>query len=335
MTTENKYKLIKNLYLVDLVLISVFIIIDLVSFLMLNIEISYSNIFKNVFSLSLGIYIYKLLSKKIDIRNFFYSITILLILLGLIFVFIPFFQTSDFDVINLIAIFIQVVIYFAISVIYKANNFNDYLIIEKSIVNKSLKTISIILTIFFIIHRGIYGYEEKQKEFAKLMKEIQNYNFQSPNYVILENQSDTISSDIPKPLGTISDFEAIFSDEQKNRIEDKLNMVNSKGKVEIVIATFDNSYINNISFSEFAFKVANEWGIGSVKTNNGIFICFSSQLGDVQIYTGLGIEKYISNAMVKDVIDTILIPYFKRGGYEEGLIVAIHKFSKISDTYIK
>ncbi|MBM3454639.1 MAG: TPM domain-containing protein [Bacteroidetes bacterium] len=140
---------------------------------------------------------------------------------------------------------------------------------------------------------------------------------------------------IPKPTGVVSDFESFFSQDQKNKISAKIDSVNALGKIEIGLATFDSSYTRDSLFEEFALRVANNWGIGNSKLNNGVFICISFQMRIIQIKTGLGIEKYITNETVEGVIDDILIPSFRKQRFTEGIIEAVEELSRLSYLYIK
>lgn len=140
---------------------------------------------------------------------------------------------------------------------------------------------------------------------------------------------------IPKPTDLVSDFEGFFSPEQKKKIIEKIDSVNALGKIKIGLATFDSTYVRDSLFGEFALKVANSWGIGDPRLNNGIFICISFQMKNIQIKTGIGIEKFITNEMADDILDRIILPAFRAKKFSEGVIAAINELSRLSMLYIK
>lgn len=150
-----------------------------------------------------------------------------------------------------------------------------------------------------------------------------------------QRQSEPKQFSIPDPEGFVSDFESFFSKDQRAKITAKLDSVNRVGKVEIGFATFDSTYASDSLFGEFALQVAKKWGIGSAALHNGIFICISFQMKNIQIKTGLGIEKYITDAMVGDVIERVILPSFRQGKFLEGVLKAIDEFSRLANIYIK
>lgn len=150
-----------------------------------------------------------------------------------------------------------------------------------------------------------------------------------------QRKSETKQFSIPDPKGFVSDFESFFSEDQKAKIIAKLDSVNKVGKVQIGFATFDSTYASDSLFGEFALQVAKKWGVGSAALHNGIFICISFQMKNIQIKTGLGIEKYITDAMVGDIVARVILPSFRQGKFLEGVLKAIDEFSRLANIYIK
>ena len=68
----------------------------------------------------------------------------------------------------------------------------------------------------------------------------------------------------------------------------------------------------------YTLKLANTWGVGKKGSNNGIIIAIAPYMRRVRINNGLGIEKKLSDAETKNIIDSIITPNFKKGDYFEG-----------------
>jgi uncharacterized protein len=92
------------------------------------------------------------------------------------------------------------------------------------------------------------------------------------------------------------------------------------------------------SLEQFALKSFNELGIGRKDINNGVLIVFSEPLHEVRITTGLGTEKVLTDDIVQDYIDNLMLPQFKQGKYFEGFwkgSVAITQFLEKPENKIK
>jgi uncharacterized protein len=66
-------------------------------------------------------------------------------------------------------------------------------------------------------------------------------------------------------------------------------------------------------------RLAESWGIGGAKNNNGVLLLVS--LGDrkVTIQTGYGVEGALPDAITKRIITREITPNFKAGDYFAGL----------------
>ena len=136
---------------------------------------------------------------------------------------------------------------------------------------------------------------------------------------------------IPPPLGNVSDYEKSFSSVEEYRIDSIIQLVNRRGKVQIGFATFDNTYISDSLFRDYSLAIANAWGVGDKDKNNGILICVSLSMRNIQIRTGLGIEKAITDDMVRQVIDSVIIPNFNKQEYTTGICAGIVALGEMAD----
>ena len=136
---------------------------------------------------------------------------------------------------------------------------------------------------------------------------------------------------IPPPLGNVSDYEKSFSSAQEYRIDSSIQLVNQRAKVQLGFATFDSNFISDSLFRDYSLAVAKKWGIGGKGKNNGIFICISLGMRNIQIRTGLGIEKAITDDMVRQVIDSVIIPNFNKQEYTTGICAGIVALGEMAD----
>lgn len=146
-------------------------------------------------------------------------------------------------------------------------------------------------------------------------------------------QQNTFWDKLPEPQGWVNDFEHIFNTEQINKLERLAAGYKKKTGVEIVIVTFDTNATTADRFEELTLDMANTWGVGEKDKNNGVFIGISVGLRKIRIQNGLGIEKRMTDAQTKEIIDKFIIPSFKKGNYYQGTLSGLMKIMEHLDKY--
>ncbi|MEP5339638.1 MAG: TPM domain-containing protein [Algibacter sp.] len=122
----------------------------------------------------------------------------------------------------------------------------------------------------------------------------------------------------PFPIGSVSDYENIFTENQTKSLTDKILEYEQKTTREIAIVSIKSiEPYDNIS--KYATDLSNEWGIGKTKKDNGLLILFSKSLRKIRISTGHGTEKILTDEICKKVIDQTIIPELKNGNYYSGI----------------
>lgn len=130
----------------------------------------------------------------------------------------------------------------------------------------------------------------------------------------------------PAYVGYVNDFEGIFSPEQISELNQIIAEEENKTSNEIAIVSIE-SYAPYKTLYEYSLELANYWKIGKVDKNNGIAIVFGKQIRQIRIQIGYGLENKLKDDEAKKIIDSIIIPEFKKGdffnGIKEGLIEII------------
>ena len=134
-----------------------------------------------------------------------------------------------------------------------------------------------------------------------------------------------------KPIGWVSDFEKLFTDEQIRTLDSIIGKfaAGSSNEIAIVTLALDSVAIKTVKdFEQFSLALFNQWGIGKKEKNNGVVILISQKLKRIRIEVGYGLEAKLTNAKAKIVIDTIVIPAFKRLQYFEGTLKGLLEIIK-------
>jgi uncharacterized protein len=129
---------------------------------------------------------------------------------------------------------------------------------------------------------------------------------------------DTIKcKNFPDQRGWVNDFEQVLDSNTTKALIDLAMLHQENTSDQICIVTIAQSWE---PLSDYAKDIANAWGIGVKGKNNGIVIVFSKAKREVHISTGIGLEQKLTDAMCKKVIDESMIPKFRNGDYNLGLI---------------
>ncbi len=123
----------------------------------------------------------------------------------------------------------------------------------------------------------------------------------------------------------VNDWARVISDADYNRIWDTLERLEKQTGIEIVVVTVNSIYdygTGDNSIESFATGLFNSWGVGHKKENNGVLLLVAVRDRQTRIELGGGYGS-LYDAKMKDVIDDIMIPYFRQGDYSRGIFEGV------------
>ncbi|RNI23711.1 TPM domain-containing protein [Rufibacter latericius] len=121
----------------------------------------------------------------------------------------------------------------------------------------------------------------------------------------------------PSPPRLVNDLANILSPEEEQALEQKL--VNYSDSTSTQIAVVNTTSIGGYDISDYAFKLAEQWGIGQQGKNNGILILTAVNERRVFIATGYGMEGVVPDAIAKRITEYTIKPEYQQGRYYAGL----------------
>jgi thiol-disulfide isomerase/thioredoxin len=122
---------------------------------------------------------------------------------------------------------------------------------------------------------------------------------------------------IPKPIGTVNDFEGLFTSEEEKTLDGLIKAHEQKTTNQIAIVTV-KSIVPYSSLFFYSLDLAKSWKIGDVEKNNGMAIVFCTTLRQIRIQNGYGLEKTLTDTKTQKIIDEQFLPEFRKGNYFEG-----------------
>lgn len=125
----------------------------------------------------------------------------------------------------------------------------------------------------------------------------------------------------PDPPRLVNDLAGVLSSGEVYALEKKLVAFNDSTSNQIAILIVND--LQGYDRSVFAFRVANDWGVGQGDLNNGVLVLVKpktpSSDGQVFIAIGAGLEGAIPDLAAADIIDREIIPRFRKNDYYGGL----------------
>lgn len=86
---------------------------------------------------------------------------------------------------------------------------------------------------------------------------------------------------------------------------------------QIVVVTLPD--LQGRTIEEFGYQLGRHWGIGQKNKDNGALLVIAKAERKVRIEVGYGLEGALTDAISSDIVHRIIVPEFKRGGFEDGI----------------
>ncbi|MCK7541824.1 MAG: TPM domain-containing protein [Marinilabiliales bacterium] len=125
----------------------------------------------------------------------------------------------------------------------------------------------------------------------------------------------------PEPSRLVNDYAGVLSASEVQSLENKLVAFNDSTSNQIAVVIVND--LQGYDRSEFAYKVAKDWGVGQGDFNNGLLVLVKTKTetraGQIFIATGYGLEGAIPDIACADIIDREILPRFRENNYYGGL----------------
>ncbi|WP_411274372.1 TPM domain-containing protein [Daejeonella sp.] len=120
-----------------------------------------------------------------------------------------------------------------------------------------------------------------------------------------------------KPNRLVNDYTQTLSEGQANQLEQKLVAFNDSTSTQIAVVMVKS--LDGYDVTDYTQRLAESWGVGGDKNNNGVMLLIS--LGDrkVSIQTGYGVEGSLPDAIARRIIENEITPNFRSGDYYAGI----------------
>src|SRR5688572_14175967 len=128
----------------------------------------------------------------------------------------------------------------------------------------------------------------------------------------------------------VSDPTHILHDTTVARINQLLGDLENKATAQVAVVMLPS--IGEANRFEFAQRLFEHWGIGQAEKDNGLLILFILDQRNIRFHTGFGLEGILNDARCKQIQLQFMVPSFKEGDYNSGMLFGIKKVTAILTT---
>ncbi|MBB6159421.1 uncharacterized protein HNQ74_000847 [Bartonella doshiae] len=131
----------------------------------------------------------------------------------------------------------------------------------------------------------------------------------------------------PPLTGYVNDMAHLLDHITKENLAKKLATLEEKTGDQIVIITLPSlSGIDIETYSNSLFRI---WKLGQKQINNGVLLVIAPNEREIRIEVGYGLEGELTDAVSSVIINTFILPNFREGNYQKGIVEAVHAIIKI------
>jgi uncharacterized protein len=117
--------------------------------------------------------------------------------------------------------------------------------------------------------------------------------------------------------GRVTDAAQILTPAQEAKLSGKLERLERATGRQLVVATVPTLAGRDVA--DFTRDLGRKWGIGRKGYNDGVVLLIAPNERKVRIAVGYGLEKTLTNALCKQIIDQQMLPRFREGDLPGGI----------------
>jgi uncharacterized protein len=122
----------------------------------------------------------------------------------------------------------------------------------------------------------------------------------------------------PALSGRVVDEAGLLSAQAKQSLTQLLAGHEQAAGNQVVVVTVKS--LQGYPIEDYGYQLGRHWGIGQKQTNNGVLLIVAPKERKVRIEVGYGLEGLLTDAISHQIIQTRILPAFKAGHYEQGIV---------------
>lgn len=131
----------------------------------------------------------------------------------------------------------------------------------------------------------------------------------------------------PALTGRVVDNAGILSAEIQQKLTAMLAQHEQQTGNQVVVVTVKS--LGGYAIDDYGYQLGRAWGIGQKGHNNGALLLVAPNERDVRIEVGYGLEGRLTDAQSKLIIENLILPEFKKGQFDTGVVAGIATLLKV------
>lgn len=123
---------------------------------------------------------------------------------------------------------------------------------------------------------------------------------------------------VPRPEGYIRDITHTLSLDQEASLELSSKKLDKKTGIQLAVLIVND--LDGDTVENAAVKTFEKWGIGQKGKDNGVLFLVALKEKKMRIEVGYGLEGTLPDGKAGAILDSNVVPYFKKGQLSEGVL---------------
>ena len=136
--------------------------------------------------------------------------------------------------------------------------------------------------------------------------------------LVLATAWPVLALSFPSPQGYVSDFAGLLPTSSRATLEADLAQLEKDTSAQVAVVTITS--LEGDTIEDYAVNLFEAWGIGQKSQDNGVLFIIAPAEHKVRIEVGYGLESIITDGRSGRILDTEVLPSFKAGDYETGIL---------------
>lgn len=127
----------------------------------------------------------------------------------------------------------------------------------------------------------------------------------------------------PPPMsGPVNDLADMIQPITMNQLDQALRNLWHQTGTQIAVLTVET--LEGLSIEEATIKTVEAWKLGSAKQDRGLLLMVAKKERSMRIEVGQGLEGQLTDVDSHRIIDTIMVPLFRKGNVDAGIVMGLN-----------
>lgn len=122
----------------------------------------------------------------------------------------------------------------------------------------------------------------------------------------------------PPLSGRVVDGAGVIPANTAAALTDKLATLEAQTGIQLVVATVPS--LGDVPIEDYGYQLGRAWGIGQKGKNTGAILLVAPNDRKVRVEVGYGLEPVLTDALSSVIIQTAIIPAFRKGDIPGGIV---------------